>query len=121
MFTQIRALAVYVTEMQRAKQFYSEVLGFEVSAELGPNLCFLRLGNIHVYLHGGNKPNSIDNRTCRLSFFLQAQDPVAETFATLKAAGVKLLQEKPQVVGDDVATFQFEDPDGNIIEISGRT
>jgi len=123
MFESIRALAVYVTDLSKAKKFYTKILGFEVSAELGPNLCFLRpkSGNIHLYMKGGSKPSSIDNLTTRLSFFLQAGNSASKTFASLKAAGVKLLQEAPEVVGDDTACFQFEDPDGNIIEVSGRT
>ena len=121
MFTRVRSLAVYVTDMKKAKRFYTKVLGFEVSAELAPNLCFLRSksGNISIYMKGDNKPAFIDSQTTRLSFFLQAKDSASETYATLKAAGVKLLQESPEFVGDDTACFQFEDPDGNIIEVSG--
>jgi catechol-2,3-dioxygenase len=50
MFTNIRALAIYVTDMQRAKKFYMDVLGFELSADLGPNLCFLK-SQVGEYLH----------------------------------------------------------------------
>lgn len=122
MFKSIRSLAVYVTDMKRAKRFYTEILGLEVSADLGPNLCFLksRSGNIHIYMEGSSKSTSIDNQTSRLSFFLQAENSAFETYAALEAAGVKLLQEAPELVGDDTACFQFEDPDGNIIEVSGK-
>lgn len=122
MFKSIGALAIYVTDMKKAKKFYTEILGFEVSAEIGPNLCFLKSksGDIHIYMEGGNKPTSIDNQSTRLSFFLQAEDSASETYAALKAAGVKLLQEAPELVGDDTYCFQFEDPDGNIIEVAGN-
>lgn len=122
MFESARTLAVYVTDMQRAKKFYTEILGFEISAELGPNLCFLKSksGKIYIYLEGGNKPTSIDPQTSRLSFFLQAENSASETYATLKSAGVKLLQKAPEQVGEDTYCFQFEDPDGNIIEVAGR-
>lgn len=123
MFKSIRALAIYVSDMERAKRFYTEILGFKISAELGPNLCFLEStsDNIHIYLQGGNKPTSIDKKTCRLSFFLQAEKSASETYAFLKSAGVKLLQTAPELVGDDTSCFQFEDPDGNIIEVAGKS
>jgi len=122
MFSRISALAIYVTDLRKAKKFYTEVLGFELTAELGPKLCFLksRSGSINIYLEGGKKQNSIDSQTCRLSFFLQAEKSASKTYATLKAAGVKLLQETPELVGDDTACFQFEDLDGNIVEVAGK-
>lgn len=123
MFKSIRALAIYVTDMGRAKKFYTEILGFKVFAEIGPNLCFLEStsGDIHIYLEGGNKPTFIDRMTCRLSFFLQAEKSASETYALLKSAGVKLLQTVPQLVGDNTSCFQFEYPDGNIIEVAGKS
>jgi len=122
MFNKISALAIYVTDLARAKKFYTKVLGFELVVELGPNLCFLKSksGNINIYLEGNKKPAQIDNQTSRLSFFLQAEKTAPETYAYLKAAGVKLLQKAPELVGDDTACFQFEDPEGNIIEVCGK-
>jgi len=122
MFKRVRAVAIYVTDLKRAKKFYNEILSFELSAELGANLCFLKSksGDINIYMEGGKKQTSIDNETCRLSFFLQAERTASETYASLRKAGVKLLQEAPELVGDETACFQFEDPDGNIIEVSGK-
>jgi len=109
--------------MARAKKFYTEVLGFEVTADLGPTLCLLnsKSGKIPIYLEGSQKVSAINNQTCRLSFFLEAEKSASETFAVLKKTGVKLLQTEPEPVADDTACFQFQDPDGNIIEVSGKT
>lgn len=122
MFKRVRALAIYVTDLKNAKKFYTEVLGFQLSSELGPNLCFLKSksGGINIYMEGGKKQTKTDSQTCRLSFFLQTENSASETYVTLKAAGVKLLQEDPELVGDDTACFKFEDPDGNIIEVAGK-
>lgn len=122
MFTGVRTVAVYVTEMEKAKEFYTGLLSFEISADLGPTLCFLRSksGQVHIYLEGGHKPNFVDDDTARLSFFLEPERGVAETFESLKAAGVRLLQAAPEEVGDDTWWFQFQDPDGNILEVAGR-
>lgn len=119
MFKNIGALAVYVTDLKRAKRFYTKTLGFELSADLGPSLCFLKSGDINMYLEGGKKPNSVDNQTSRLSFFLTTEKSAFETCASLKAAGVQVLQETPELVDDETACFQFVDLDGNIIEACG--
>lgn len=121
MFESASTLAVYVTDMTRAKKFYTEILQFDISADLGPELCFLKSksGKFYIYLKGGYKPCAIDSRTSRLGFFLRSEKSAAETLAQLKAAGVKVLQETPEQVADDTACFQFEDPDGNIIDVAG--
>ena len=122
MFISIGSLAVYVSDLARAKKFYTEILGFEISADLGPNLCFLKskTGKIYIYLEGGKKASSVEIETCRLSFFLEAEKSISETYTLLKKAEVKLLQSAPEPVADDTACFQFQDPDGNIIEVSGK-
>ena len=122
MFKRISSLAVYVTDLQRAKKFYTDILGFDVRADLGPTLCFLafKSGNIDIYLEGGHKPSTVDNQTARLSFFLESEKSASETFAALKSAGVNLLQDEPEQVDDNTYCFQFTDPDGNVIEVSGR-
>jgi len=122
MFESIRTVAVYVTDMGRAKTFYTEVLGFEVTAEVSPTLCFLRSrsGKISLYLEGGQKPAKIDARTVRLSFFLQTEQSAKDVYQALKAKGVKLLQEAPEPVDENTSCFQFEDPDGNTLEVSGK-
>jgi len=120
-FESASTLAVYVTDMARAKKFYTEVLKLEISADLGPELCFLKAksGEFTVYLRAGHKPHTADSKTSRLGFFLRSKESAAETLVQLKAAGVKVLQDEPEQVADDTACFQFEDPDGNIIDVAG--
>lgn len=121
MFESASTLAVYVTDMARAKKFYTEVLKFEVSADLGPELCFLKAqsGKFYIYLKAGNTPHPVDDTMCRLGFFLRSKKSATETLAQLKSAGVTVLQDEPEQVGDDTACFQFKDPDGNIIDVAG--
>ena len=122
MFKEVRTLAIYATDMARSRRFYTEVLGFRVRADVHPGLCFLASpnGKIDIYLEAGMKPEAVDSSTTRLSFFLESDSTAAETFARLKAAGVKLLQDAPEEVGDGIFCFQFMDPDGNILEACGR-
>lgn len=121
MFKTIGSLAIYVTDLDRAKKFYTEILGFKISADLGPTLCFLASvsGDIDIYLEGGHAPSTVDNQTARLSFFLRSERSAAETYDALKQAGVTLLQDAPEPVGDDTYCFQFLDPDGNVLEVAG--
>ena len=122
MFRTIRSLAIYVTDLERAREFYTHILGFEVAADIPPNLCFLKSksGGIEICLEGGHKPSMVDNQTARLGFFLESERTAAEAYAALKSAGVQLLQDEPEEVGEDTYCFQFTDPDGNIIEVSGK-
>ena len=122
MFKEVQTLAIYATDMARARRFYTEVLGFRVRADVHPGLCFLASpnGKIDIYLEAGMKPAAGDSSTRRLSFFLETESTAAETFDRLKAAGVTLLQDAPEEVGDGIFCFQFLDPDGNILEACGR-
>lgn len=121
MFISAGTIAVYVADKERAKKFYTDILGFEVAADLGPDLCFLvsKNGRISIYLEGGKEPSSCSVESSRLGFYLQAEKPAREVFETLKRAGVRLLEDEPHAVSDDTACFRIEDPDGNIIDISG--
>lgn len=121
MFKSIRTVAVYVTDLARARRFYPEVLGFQVRVEVHPGLCFLAApnGNIDVYLEAGMKPATTDHQTARLGFFLKTEGRASDAFARLKAAGVRLLQDAPEEVGDGILCFQFLDPDGNVLEACG--
>ena len=122
MFKSVGSLAVYVTDLERAKKFYTEILGFEVRVALGPDLCFLvsDSGEIDVYLEGGYKPTQADCQTARLGFFLETRGSVLQAYQRLRAKGAKLIQDAPEQVDKDIYTFQVEDPDGNIIDVSGR-
>jgi catechol 2,3-dioxygenase-like lactoylglutathione lyase family enzyme len=120
MFKSIHTIAVYVSDMGRAKKFYTEILGFQVRVDLGPTLSFLKSGDIHVYLEAGHKPRPVDMDDTHLSFFLETEKSAREAFDELKAAGVKMLEDEPVEVGDGVYAFQFLDPDGNILEATGH-
>ncbi|TKJ44306.1 hypothetical protein CEE36_00780 [candidate division TA06 bacterium B3_TA06] len=122
MFKSIHTIAVYVSDMERARRFYTGTLGFDVRVDLGPTLCFLisKSGNINIYLEAGHKPNPVDNKGTHLSFFLETDKSAQKTFDALKAAGVEILNDAPEEVGDGVFAFQFLDPDGNILEATGH-
>lgn len=121
MFKSINTVAIYVSDIARAKEFYTNTLGFEVTTDIPPHLCFLKSGDMNIYLEGGKEPSDVDETSVRLSFFLVAEGSIQDVFAELKGAGVQVLQDEPDTVGDDTYTFQFKDPDENILEVSGSS
>lgn len=120
MFQGVHTVAIYVSNIARAKEFYIQILGFEHGWDVHENLTFLKTGSTHVYLEGGYDSVEITDKSARLSFFLEADGSVKEVFEILKSRGVELLQSSPEQVGDDTWWFQFKDPDGNILEVSGK-
>lgn len=121
MFTGIGALAIYVTDKERAKEFYTSVLGFQVAADVSPTLCFLKSPNgvVDAYLEGGMTRSGTRRDATRLGFFLRTDGSARHAFAALRAAGVRLLQDEPAAVDDSTECFQLLDPDGNIIDVCG--
>jgi predicted enzyme related to lactoylglutathione lyase len=119
MFSRIRALAIYVTDIKRAKTFYTTVLNFEALTDIEPNIVFLKSKDITLYLEGGKTPAATDSESSRLSFFLQAEASAFKTYTALKKRGVVLLQKAPEQLGENTYWFQMKDPDGNIIEVTG--
>ncbi|MBN2379390.1 VOC family protein [candidate division WOR-3 bacterium] len=121
MFTSINTVAVYVSDMERAKDFYVDILGFKIKHDFG-NLCFLisESEKIYIYLEAGYELNPVDYKSTHLSFFLKTTKSTKETFEALKAKGVTILDEEPEEVGDGVYVFRFLDPDGNILEATGN-
>ena len=55
MFKDVKTVAVYVSDLERAKKFYTDILGFHLSAQVSDDLCFLKAssGLVHIYLKGG--------------------------------------------------------------------
>ncbi|MBD3285043.1 hypothetical protein GF359_01595 [candidate division WOR-3 bacterium] len=121
MFTSINTVAVYVSDMERAKKYYTEILGFKLKHDFG-NLCFLVSDSerITVYLEAGYEPSPADYKSTHLSFFLTTAKSTKETFDELKSKGVQILDAEPEEVGDGVYVFRFCDPDGNVLEATGH-
>lgn len=121
MFNSINTLAVYVSDMECAKDFYVNILGFKVKHDFG-DLCFLvsESEKINIYLEAGYEPASLDYKSTHLSFFLKTAKSTKETFDELKSKGVQILDDEPEEVGDGVYVFRFCDPDGNVLEVTGH-
>ena len=115
--TGLAVLAVYVTDLERAKSFYVDMLGFEEAGPMDPGFC-LSAGDLTLYLEPGRK--AFDKR---VSEYPEASpcfttDSVKGAFMKLREAGVKIVSEYLQF-GEEFGMFRIADPDGNVIEFAG--
>ena len=121
MFESIRSIGIYADSLDKSLIFYTLVLGFEVITRIPPSIAFLKSGNINLYIESGYEHGSDQSNEARVTVFLESNVPAMNVFEHLKSYCVKILQEKPQQLDDNVWWFQFCDPDGNILEITSKT
>nr|BBH87356.1 glyoxalase [Thermosporothrix sp. COM3] len=115
----IQMVMMAVTDMAKAKTFYAEQLGFEVTTDYGQGeqhwvtLAFPGGGASLTLstLHGNMRPG-----TMRL--YLATSD-VEATHNELKAKGVKVNDVKDDLYGpgSGVKWFDLRDPDGNVWQV----
>ena len=120
MIDSIRAVGVYVTELSRSVDFYKTILGFDLISEIPPAIAIMKSGNINLYLESGYVSDKNQKDKARVSVFFETSIPSQNVYDMFKSNGIKILQEKPEQLGDDVWWFQFCDPDGNVIELTSK-
>lgn len=114
-----------VSDMDRSRTFYRDVLGAEVYREYGGTSCVLRFQGAWLLLVAGGGP-TIDKPTVT---FAPPSDPdvvshqltmrvpdCQRAYEILKARGAVFLTP-PNDRGGEVRCF-FRDPDGHLLEIS---
>src|SRR6266478_2665451 len=110
--TQIDHVSVLITDVQRSRRFYGEVLGLKEIAK--PRtfdfvVVWFDLGNQHLHLLLKDQPDTIGPR----HFALRVSDIVTAR-AHFRAHNVSMEETTP-IPGAD--RFFIADPDGNRIEI----
>jgi predicted enzyme related to lactoylglutathione lyase len=117
MFTLVSKVIHYVTDMQRAKAFYTGVLGLKVSVDYG-GWVELDTQGATLCLHDGvNKANEYDQAAARVNISIAVED-LKLAIATLKERGCKLARE-PHHIHAEYYVTTVQDPDGNPIDIAG--
>jgi len=114
-----------VSEMERARAFYRDVLGAELFREYGGTSCVLRFQGAWLLLVTGGEPTK-DKPTVtfappadpdRVSSELTFRVPdCRDAYETLRARGATFLTP-PVDWGGEIRAF-FRDPDGHLLEIS---
>lgn len=114
-----------VTEIDRARRFYRDVLGAEVYREYGETSCVLRFGGAWILLVTGggpteDKPEVVfapPSNPDRVSHAMTIRVPDCQAaFETLSDRGAVFVTP-PFDWGGEVRCF-FRDPDGHLLEIS---
>jgi catechol 2,3-dioxygenase-like lactoylglutathione lyase family enzyme len=114
-----------VTDVERARSFYRDVLGAEVYREYGGTSCVLRAFGTWLLLVTGGGPTSdkptvtfappADPDTVAHSMTIRVPD-CRGAYDTLLARGARFLT--PPVESDWEIRAFFRDPDGHLFEIS---
>lgn len=112
-------IAIYVTDLFRARAFYVDALGLRVEGERDARV-LLRAGDVRVYLESSRPrpalPDADNERATVVPCFLA--DGVLDAERRLREAGFVVVQ--PTVVhADDFAALRVSDPDGNVVELAG--
>jgi len=115
--TGLQVIAIYVTDLERALEFYRGLLGFEEIGKMPPGLV-LACGGVTIYVEPGHTRRPDDPAAgCGIAPAFAAESVLA-THKLLAAAGVPILGEI-QHPNEEFAMFQCLDPDGNIVEFAG--
>ena len=114
-----------VSNMERSKNFYRDVLGAEIYREYGGDSCVLSFLNNWILLvtAGGPTPDKptvhfapvSDQDQVSHSFTIRVKDCMG-CYGTLRSRGAQFLTP-PVDHGHEIRAF-FRDPDGHLFEIS---
>ena len=124
---------INVTDLERAIDFYTGILGFKVAGRREPDKAWLNFGQYpeseDLWYHNlalTEVPERNDRYWSRsglnhLAFELESPDDVMKIGDDLRRQGVKIIRG-PGVHAEDMTYHVYiEDPDGNVIELMART
>ena len=113
----LRHLALNVERLSEMKQFYVDLLGFQVEWEPDADNVYLSSGIDNLALHravaaASNAGNKLDH----LGLIVRAAEDVDRWAAFLESRGVTI-DAKPRTHRDGARSCYFRDPDGNVVQI----
>ena len=109
-----------VADLDRALAFYRDVLGFEVTARMGPGAVFLSAGGYHHHIglntwesRGGRPPARGTTGLYHVAFLYPDRASLADALRRVVEAGVALDGAADHGVSE---ALYLRDPDGNGVE-----
>ena len=123
-----------VTDVKRSEKFYTEILGFHVSARVEGSIVWMNMGefrdgdnlafhDVALYQVPHGLPENA-RKTAGLNhaaFRLRSAEEVDQAAEFLKSKNVKVLKG-PLTHSEDMDRYlYFEDPDGNVLELVAST
>lgn len=114
----INHITIRVNDIERAEEFYGDILGFEPVRKMGKSMAVYRVGEedtlVLVEAETSYDPSSRDYRVDHFGFFLDSEEKVDEMAAYLRKHEVTVLSGP---ANRKRGRFVFaSDPDGNMIE-----
>ena len=124
---------INVTDLQRAIDFYTDILGFTVAGRREPDKAWLNFGqhpeDEALWYHDlalSQVPDRNDRYWTQsglnhVAFELESPEDVMQLGADLKRRGVRIIRG-PGVHAEDMTYHVYiEDPDGNVVELMAQT
>lgn len=119
--TTIGHVHLKVSDLERAERFYSEALGFEVTARIGDSASFLSAGGYHHHIglntwhsRGGPPPPANATGLFHLAILYPSRAALATALKRLLDMGIEIDGVADHGVSEAI---YLHDPDGNGIEI----
>ena len=114
---QFHSTAVFVSDIERSKDFYTGFLNMEVEHDFGKNVILhngITLWEIQE-AHTIARELATQEPTNRFELYFES-DEIEESFEVLKNAGIPFLHEIHEEPWGQ-RTMRFFDPDGHLIEV----
>ncbi len=116
--TGINHMTIRVNRIELSKEFYGNILGFELVRTMGQSMAVYKIGEedtlVIVEAETSYDPNSRDFRVDHIGFYLKSKDEVDEMASYLRDKEVTILSGP---ANRKKGRFVFaSDPDGNLIE-----
>jgi len=104
-------VTIFVSNMDRAVRFYTEVLGMKVEYRFGNDWASLKTEDgVTVGLHPASNASPA-GRKGSITIGFEVSEPIDKAVAGMKAKGVKF--SGPIVDDKEIKAAHFADPDGN--------
>jgi catechol 2,3-dioxygenase-like lactoylglutathione lyase family enzyme len=104
-------VTIFVSNMDRAVRFYTEVLALKLIYRFGDDWASLQTEDgMNVGLHPASK-ESHAGRKGSITIGFEVSESIRKTVAAMKEKGVKFVS--PIVDDKEIKAAHFEDPDGN--------
>lgn len=112
----IASISVYVDNMDKAVDFYSAKLGFEVEAKPNPYITVLKHDGVALVLCHGETAHTLKYPQEAGTVIGLATGKLTAEVTRLKSAGVEFVIDSPQDMpcGKYIAV---RDPSGNVVEV----
>ena len=108
----ICVIGVYVHDIQEAREFYCDKLGFEIAREYGD--CILQLKNEGVALIIEKIEGDYPDGPCTV--IGTQTDNLTKEMERLRGLGVTFIHDTPQLFPEGVYAA-YRDPGGNLLEL----